>query len=100
DPLFVRGRAGMAPTERALALQPKLAAALAQLREALEPPAPFDPRTSRRTFVIAASDHAQLLVLPPLAKLLARSPGLRVRVVPLPRDFPLAELEAGDVDLV
>ncbi len=100
DPLLVRGSKEMTATPRALALRAPVAAALAQLRNALEPPRPFDPATSERTFVIAASDHAQLLIFPPLALTLAACPGLRLRGVPLPKDFPSEALEAGEVDLV
>lgn len=100
DPLFVRGRDGMAPTERALSLARPLEEALGALRGALETPPEFDPATARRTFVLAASDHAQLVVLPELARRLAAWPGLVVRAVPLPRDFPARELEAGELDLV
>lgn len=100
DPLFVRGRDGMVPTARAEKLRAPVAAALRQLHEALVAPAAFDPKTARHTFVLAASDHAQLLVLPALTERFSRFPGLRLRVVPLPRDFPLAELETGEVDLV
>ncbi len=100
DPLLVRAQGEMTPTARALALKAPLAAALAQLRDALAPPLPFDPATAQRTFVLAASDHAQLLILPALAQALASWPGVTLRGVALPRDFPLAELESGDVDLV
>ncbi|MBF5044558.1 LysR family transcriptional regulator [Aggregicoccus sp. 17bor-14] len=100
DPLFVRSREGMAPTPRALALRGPLSAALRQVQEALTEPLPFEPATASRTFVLAASDHAQLVVLPQLAKQWVRYPGVKLRVVPLPRDFPTAELESGAVDLV
>ena len=100
DPLFVRGRQGMVPTPRALALRGPLTLALRQLQEALVPPEAFVPERASRTFVLAASDHAQLLVLPQLAAQLAHYPGLTLRVVPLPRDFPTPELEAGELDLV
>jgi DNA-binding transcriptional LysR family regulator len=100
DPLFVRGRSGMVPTARALELRGPLTVALRQLQEALSPPAPFTPETAKQTFVIAASDHAQLIVLPQLALRFVRHPGLKLRVVPLGRDFPSAELESGEVDLV
>lgn len=100
DPLFVRSREGMVPTARALKLRGPLTEALRTLQAALVAPEPFDPRTARRTFVLAASDHAQLLVLPGLMARLAHCPGLRLRVVPLGRDFPTPQLEAGALDLV
>lgn len=100
DPILVRTRDGMVPTQRALKLKGPVAAALKQLHEALVEPSPFDPNTAKHTFVIAASDHAQLLVLPSLMQRFTRYPGLKLRVVPPTRDFPLTELEAGELDLV
>lgn len=100
DPLFVRGREGMVPTARALQLRGPLTLALRQLQEAFTPAPAFDAATARHTFVIAASDHAQLIVLPQLLPAFTKFTGLRLRVVPLQRDFPLAELESGELDLV
>ncbi len=100
DPLFIRGRQGITPTTRALELAGPVQAALASLRKALEPGPTFDPATARHTFVLAASDHAQLLLLPTLAARLAAWPGLTLRVVALPTTFPLEALERGELDLV
>ena len=74
DPLFVRSRQGMVPTARARALRGPLTLALRQVQEALTPPEDFVPETAHRTFVLAASDHAQLIVLPQLAAQLAALP--------------------------
>lgn len=100
DPLFVRGKGGMVPTERAQALRGPLGQALRQLEHAFESPRGFDPKVARRTFTLAASDHAQLVVLPALAQVLAAHPGLELKVVAPPRDFPIRELESGELDLV
>src|SRR4051812_48254949 len=66
DPLFVRARRGVVPTERALALAGPVRQALQLLETALEGSQGFDARTARRTFVLAASDYAEYVVLPPL----------------------------------
>jgi DNA-binding transcriptional LysR family regulator len=100
DPLFIRGRHGITPTARALDLAGPVQAALASLRQALEPGPTFDPNTARHTFVVAASDHAQLLVLPKLVGRLAAWPGLTLRVVALPTVFPTEALERGELDVV
>ncbi len=99
DPLFVRGREGMVPTPRALELRAAVTGALESLDEALARRAPFEPESEERTFVVAASDHVQLLLLPALWNVFARCPGLGLRIVPLPRDFPLLELQTGALDL-
>lgn len=100
DPLFVRSRSGMVPTPRARELKAPVAQALANLSHVFNASPRFDPRVDTKTFVIAASDHAQLLVLPALSKTMANFPKVKVRVVPLPRDFPREELETGALDLV
>lgn len=100
DALLVRTKVGMVPTARALQLKGPVSAALRQLQEALVAPAPFDPKTARRTFVLMASDHAQLLVLPALMTQLTAFPGIKLRVVAPSSEFPLRELESGEVDLV
>ena len=99
DPLFVRSREGMLPTERARSLRGPVTGALRQLDHAFATPGGFDPLTAHRAFVIAASDHAQLLVLPKLSAVLVRCPGLKLSVLNPPRDFPLRELESGAIDL-
>lgn len=100
DPLFVRHARGVTPTARALQLAPFVRDALGRLREGLKPSEPFEPKTARHTFVIAASDHAQLLVLPSLSLRLATWPGVTLRVVPLASEFPALALERGELDLV
>jgi DNA-binding transcriptional LysR family regulator len=100
DPLLVRGpRGALVRTPRADALAPALHRALEQVREALRGEPSFDPATARRTFRIAASDYAELIVLPPLLERIARlAPAVDVWAVPL-RDDPAPDLAAGDVDL-
>jgi DNA-binding transcriptional LysR family regulator len=100
DPLLVRGpRGALVRTPRAEALAPALARALDQVREALRGEPGFDPTTARRTVRIAASDYAELLLLPALLDRVARlAPGVDLWAVPL-RDDPVPDLAAGDVDV-
>src|SRR5689334_2453999 len=82
DPLFRRTAHGIEPTPRALALAAPLSEALRLLERTLTKDS-FDPATSTRTFVLAASDHAELIVLPRLLRRLARAaPGVRIEVRP------------------
>src|SRR5689334_7669819 len=71
DPLFHRAAHGIVPTPRAEALFSPVSEGLNAFRKALSPPR-FDPHTSDRTFVLAASDQAELVVLPGLLRALAR----------------------------
>jgi DNA-binding transcriptional LysR family regulator len=91
DPLLARHGNRLLPTPRALALRPELEAILRRIEGVLKP-SEFDPLTARRDFVLASSDLAQMLALPPLiARISREAPGCRVKVVP-----PPARLEAAD----
>jgi DNA-binding transcriptional LysR family regulator len=61
--------------------------------------APFEPRTARRSFVLAQSDYTEIVLLPQLlARLAAEAPGVDLRVVDLGRELP-RRLESGGVDV-
>jgi DNA-binding transcriptional LysR family regulator len=101
DPLFTRQRRGMAPTPRAVELAGPVRAGLAQLRGALAGPPAFDPTSSARTFRIACTDYAELLLGGPLlARVQAAAPAVQVVIRRLDRIFaaPEADLRAGAVD--
>lgn len=101
DPLFVRDGRGIVATPRARALAEPLRRALAEIGDALEPLAPFDPRRARRTFVLAAPDIAELVLIPPLvARLQAEAPGVEIRVVSGHAARPSEPRTEGDPDLV
>jgi DNA-binding transcriptional LysR family regulator len=101
DPLFVRARRGVVPTERARALAAPIRQALAIVGTALSSAGTFDPRTASRTFVVAASDYTEFVVLPPLLRRLEReAPGVRIEVRPWGTHDVPPGLEAGDVDLM
>jgi DNA-binding transcriptional LysR family regulator len=82
DPLFRRQRHGLAPTPRALELGPAIRRGLSSLQAALEPPR-FDPARDERTFILAASDYMEFVLVPPLLTALSRSaPGISLEVRP------------------
>lgn len=103
DPLLVPSETGrgMVPTERALALRPRLALALAFLRDAVAEPLLFDPATSTRTFVVAANDSVfTILALDVMAEIMRRgNPGLRMAVIPASDDNLVERMANGEVDL-
>lgn len=100
DPLLVRApRGAMVPTPRALALAEPVRRALADLSLALRGDAPFDPATARRTFRLAGSDYAELVLVPPLMdRLLVRAPSIDLWVAPAGASFH-DELAAGTLEL-
>lgn len=100
DPLFVRTSQGMMPTPRAEQLGGPIRSALSLLRQTLEAPRSFDPRTSAQRFRIALSDDVELR----LARLLStavKSTKLQLQTRRLDGLFviPEPELRKGSLDL-
>jgi DNA-binding transcriptional LysR family regulator len=100
DPLLVRTPQGMAPTPRAQALAGPIRQILTQVRQTLKELPAFDPASARQTFTLAATDYAELLLLPRLMERLAiMAPGISLNVLPLGEGMPKVELESGRLDL-
>ncbi len=100
DPLFLRHRTGLTPTTRAKELAEPIRQGLALLQSALLGSS-FDPATSERRFVIAASDYVELVVLPALLRRLEQvAPGVRLQLRPWGLHEAPPELQRGEVDLM
>jgi DNA-binding transcriptional LysR family regulator len=101
DPLFVRSPRGMVPTPRAIALESPLRFALGRVAQALDSDsAPFDPRTTRRSFALAATDYVEFVLLTPLVQRLEReAPGISLNVYPIVQRPPWHELESGEIEI-
>ena len=98
DPLFVRSRGGVEPTLRALELAEPVRRGLRAFEEALSRPGDFDPATSQERFSIAMNDYAELVLLPPLMRRLARrAPRISVQVLPAWSEVPEG-LASGGLD--
>jgi DNA-binding transcriptional LysR family regulator len=81
DPLFLKTPKGVVPTERALQLATSVAEILARIRGIVSTAAPFDPRRSKRRFVVGAPDGVSSVILPSLlAKLRDGAPGVDLGV--------------------
>jgi LysR family transcriptional activator of mexEF-oprN operon len=95
-PLFVRRGRGLALTSRGESLRQTLAPHLQAIVDAALSPAAFDPATSERTLRLGLADAAELWLLPPLLRVLARE-APRMRVVAIPVQFRTvgAALAAG-----
>ena len=97
--LVVHGKR-MVPTLLAAQMQAEIREILETIDRTLLQPAAFDPTTSRRTFVIAASDYIVTVLLTPLLRLLvSEAPDVRLRIVALNVDTR-AGLQSGDTDLM
>jgi DNA-binding transcriptional LysR family regulator len=100
DALFVRHRTGLNPTARAKELAEPIRKGLQLLQGALAGSS-FDPATSERRFVIAASDYVELVLLPALLRRLAKeAPRVRVALRPWGLHEAPPELARGEVDLM
>ncbi len=95
DPLLVPAGRALVLTERGKGLLEPVATAVAALERVFARPEPFDPRTSRRVFQIAATDNLELYVLPHLAATVANLVALnnwqggceRIKQTPMPRQY-------------
>ncbi len=104
DPLLIpaeNGR-GMVATARAAALKEPLREALRQLQSAIENKAPFDPRTARRSFTVAANDNAVTMFGVDLVRQIEQDggPGLRIAFCDPDFDGLSARMERGEIDLL
>ena len=100
DPLFVRVRRGMEPTEFAQQLGASVAEGLQVIEAGLEGKMRFEPATAQQDFQIVMSDMGELVYLPPLMLALkARAPGVNIRVLQISRDRYQDAFETGAVDL-
>jgi DNA-binding transcriptional LysR family regulator len=82
DPLLVRTKGEMAPTERALHIATSLRLGLSYFDAALEVQRPFDPAGEEDVhFVLAMSDYVSTLVIPGLMRRLSRTaPRVRLSI--------------------
>ncbi|MDV7143430.1 LysR family transcriptional regulator [Tropicimonas sp. TH_r6] len=86
DPLFVRSGQKMVPTERALALQPRVRTILDDL-QGLADLRPFDPREEEMSFIVAANDLQRDLIFPSLLRDLTQE-GISVAFEFIPSGHP------------
>lgn len=100
DPLFVREGNSLVATPYALSLRQPVRAALESIERALAGGA-FDPATSRRAFVLGASDYFNEKLMPALADRVTReAPNMRLKMLPAQTDSLPALLTEDRFDLV
>ena len=99
DPLFVRLPGGLVPTPFAEEIAPALAQALAAIRASFERSG-FDPSRSTRIFGIVMSDIGEVVLLPAIAREVAReAPRVQLRTFDMADRELRDALSSGAVDL-
>lgn len=88
DPLFIRERYGMQPTQKAEELAPVIIAALASLDGVILGQQDFDPAKANQLITLAPNSYVEFVLVPALvAKLRERAPGIRLRFTPYGSDL-------------
>ncbi|HEX7385927.1 MAG TPA: LysR family transcriptional regulator [Castellaniella sp.] len=102
DPILVRSKNGMVPTERGLELLSHASDALSAIERITEPPGAFEPATSTREFHLGAPDYLDAMFLPNIAEILRReAPRAKFIVHPINADYDYVDgLENGGLDVV
>jgi DNA-binding transcriptional LysR family regulator len=99
DPLFIRGRGVLVPTERCVALAAPLSKALLDIRNALAGVA-FEPNTTERTLTLGAVDAAIAVVVPKVAaRFSAEAPRATLAVSAIDPMRAVDLVEAGVLDV-
>lgn len=101
DPLFIRERYGVRPTELAETLAPGIAEALAGIDDAVLGQQAFDPAGAERLFTLAPNSYVEFALAPAIvARLRERAPGIRLRLTPFGTDLTETGVISGTTALV
>ncbi len=100
DPLFIRERYGIKPTQLAEEIAPSIEAALAQLDNLVVNQQQFDPRDADRLFTLAPNSYAELTLMPALvARLHDLAPAIRLRFTAFGNDLSETGIISGTTAL-
>ena len=102
DPLLVREKGGMVPTDRALAILEHARTALTSIDSMLVPGEDFDPASSRQVFRIGSPDYlAPAFAASVVARVRREAPHARLVLHALGPDFDFERsLAEGELDVV
>lgn len=100
DELLMRTGAGLVPTERAVALLPRVQEAIAAMERVMEPSEVFDPASAERTFRLIVIDYIDLLVMPHLLRRVRQeAPRVKIHMLQTNPNHFGEMMAAGDLDL-
>jgi DNA-binding transcriptional LysR family regulator len=102
DPLLVKDKQRMVPTERAMQLEASVRIVLAEIDGLLAPADVFEPATTRQVFRVGTPDYiAPPLMASMVAYMRMTAPRAKLVIQPLSPDFDYeAAMAAGELDVV
>lgn len=101
DPLFIRERYGIRPTQLAEEIAPTIEAALAQLDDLIFNQQEFQPESAERLFTLAPNSYVELVLMPALvARLREHAPGIKLRMTPFGNDLAETGVISGTTAMV
>lgn len=100
DPLFIRERYGIKPTQFAEEIGPVILETLAKLDDVILGRQHFEAATSTRVFNIAPNSYVEIVLIPNVvARLRQLAPAIKVSLAPFGADLTEAGLVSGTTDM-
>lgn len=101
DPLFIRERYGIKPTQFAEEIAPVIVESLGRLDEVLVGRQHFDPATATRQLNIAVNTYVEVVLVPGIvARLRELAPGIKMSLAPYGNDLSETGVISGTTDMV
>ena len=100
DPLFVRESKGVAATDFAATIAPKIRQLLHGVEAIYHENNSFDPKAAKRTLVLSAGDYFSITRLEKfVSRLEAEAPHVRLFIKPVANIYQLEKFESGEIHL-
>jgi DNA-binding transcriptional LysR family regulator len=101
DPLFIRERYGMKPTQKAEELAPLIGGVLASINDVILGQQDFDPARAGRLFTVAPNSYVEFVLIPAIvAQLRERASGIKLRLIPFGNDLIETGAMSGTTEMV
>jgi DNA-binding transcriptional LysR family regulator len=101
DPLFIRERYGMQPTQKAEELAPVIMETIGQLDGLVLGQQAFDPTNANLLVTIAPNSYVEYVLIPAIvAKLRELAPGIKLRITPYGNDLAETGVISGTTSFV
>jgi DNA-binding transcriptional LysR family regulator len=99
DELFLRTRAGITPTPKALELIDPVRKALGTIETIMSPSTHFDPQTTRARLTVTTTGYVESVLIPHIVRRLEKvAPGIQLETRAPNREVANERLERGEID--